>query len=50
MWIEQLLQELHNPMMQPPLLYCDNARAIFMSKNPVISTRSKQCGTRLPLH
>ncbi|CAN0824684.1 Retrovirus-related Pol polyprotein from transposon TNT 1-94 [Linum grandiflorum] len=41
MWLDQLLRELHNPMSAPPLLYCDNVGAIFMSKNPVISTRSK---------
>ncbi|CAN0920957.1 Retrovirus-related Pol polyprotein from transposon RE2 [Linum grandiflorum] len=40
-WLHHLLQELHNPLPESPLLFCDNAGAIFMSKNPVISTRSK---------
>ena len=40
-WIKQLLSELHAPISHPPLILCDNVGAIFMSKNPVISTRSK---------
>ena len=41
MWIDHLLKELHNPLSAPPPLYCDNVGAIFMCKNPLISTRSK---------
>lgn len=41
MWIKQLLSDLQAPISHPPLLLCDNVGSIFMSKNPVISTRSK---------
>ncbi|KAI3737050.1 hypothetical protein L2E82_27045 [Cichorium intybus] len=40
-WIHQLLQELQAPIRGCPLLLCDNVGAIFLTKNPVISTRSK---------
>ncbi|KAL8153640.1 hypothetical protein V2J09_011400 [Rumex salicifolius] len=42
LWLKQLVSDLHAPISRPPLLLCDNVGAIFMSKNPVISTRSKQ--------
>nr|KAJ0191944.1 hypothetical protein LSAT_V11C800425760 [Lactuca sativa] len=41
MWLKQLVIDLQAPIHTPPLLLCDNVGAIFMSKNPVISTRSK---------
>lgn len=41
MWIKQLLKDLQAQISHPPLVLCDNVGAIFMSKNPVISTRSK---------
>lgn len=41
LWLHQLIKELHAPIFKQPLLLCDNVGAIFMSKNPVISTRSK---------
>ncbi|XP_019423016.1 PREDICTED: uncharacterized protein LOC109332488 [Lupinus angustifolius] len=41
LWIQQLLKDLHAPLLDPPLLLCDNVGAIFMTKNPVIRTRSK---------
>ena len=41
LWLKQLIIDLHAPINQPPLLLCDNVGAIFMGKNPVISTRSK---------
>lgn len=41
MWIKQLIIDLQAPITNPPLLLCDNVDAISMSKNPVISTRSK---------
>ncbi|CAN1142265.1 Retrovirus-related Pol polyprotein from transposon RE2 [Linum perenne] len=40
-WLQQLFGELHIHLDMSPLLLCDNVGAIFMSKNPVISTRSK---------
>ncbi|KHN23712.1 Retrovirus-related Pol polyprotein from transposon TNT 1-94, partial [Glycine soja] len=41
LWINQLLQELHATLPHPPRMLCDNVGAIFMTKNPVIHTRSK---------
>lgn len=41
LWLQQLIHELHAPITKQPMLLCDNVGAIFMSKNPVISTRSK---------
>ncbi|KAL4577991.1 hypothetical protein LXL04_014106 [Taraxacum kok-saghyz] len=41
LWIKQLLNDLFVPFTTPPLLLCDNVGAIFMTKNPVIRTRSK---------
>ncbi|KAL4573020.1 hypothetical protein LXL04_019813 [Taraxacum kok-saghyz] len=41
LWLEQLIADLQAPISAPPLLLCDNVGAIFMSKNPVIRTRSK---------
>lgn len=40
-WVKQLLTDLHAPLLHYPLLLCDNIGAIFMTKNPVIRTRSK---------
>ncbi|KAI3516852.1 hypothetical protein L1887_15941 [Cichorium endivia] len=41
LWLKQLISDLQVPITGPPLLLCDNVGAIFMTKNPVISTRSK---------
>nr|KAJ0217947.1 hypothetical protein LSAT_V11C300155900 [Lactuca sativa] len=41
LWLKQLIQDLQVPISAPPLLLCDNVGAIFMTMNPVISTRSK---------
>ena len=41
LWLKQLIIDLHALITQPPMLLCDNVTAIFMGKNPVISTRSK---------
>lgn len=38
---KQLVADLQVPITPPPLLLCDNVGAIFMTKNPVISTPSK---------
>ncbi|KAL8137603.1 hypothetical protein V2J09_003604 [Rumex salicifolius] len=40
-WLRQLATDLHMPITGSPMLMCDNVGAIFLSKNPVISTRSK---------
>lgn len=41
LWLLQLIQELHAPITKQPILLCEYVGAIFMSKNHVISTRSK---------
>ncbi|GJS86351.1 GDSL esterase/lipase-like protein [Tanacetum coccineum] len=41
MWLKLLISDLCAPLTVSPLLICDNVGAIFMTKNPVISTRSK---------
>lgn len=41
LWLKQLISDLRAPITHPPILLCDNAGAIFLTKNPVISTRSK---------
>lgn len=41
LWIKQLIANLQVAITHSPLLLCDNVRAIFKSKNLVISTRSK---------
>ena len=35
------MHELHSPLLRSPLLLCDNIGVIFMTKKPVIRTRSK---------
>lgn len=40
-WIKQMMSKLHSPLLSSRLLLCDNIGAIFMTKNPVIRTRSK---------
>ncbi|CAL0299924.1 unnamed protein product [Lupinus luteus] len=32
LWIQELLKDLHVPLIEPPLLLCDNVSAIFMTK------------------
>jgi hypothetical protein len=34
-WLRQLLEELHNPLSQATLVYCDNVSAVYLSTNPV---------------
>ena len=34
-WLRQLLQELHTPLRQATLVYCDNISAVYMSSNLV---------------
>ena len=40
-WLRQLLQELHAPLRQATLVYCDNISAVYMSSNPVQHQRTK---------
>jgi len=41
-WLHNLLLELHFPLSQATLLYCDNVSAIYLSGNPVQHQRTKQ--------
>ena len=34
-WLRQLLSELHTPLRQATLVYCDNISTVYMSSNPV---------------
>ena len=34
-WVRQLLSELHRPIEQATIVYCDNISAVYMSRNPV---------------
>ncbi len=40
-WIRQLLSELHRPIEQATLVYCDNVSAVYLSTNPVQHQRTK---------
>jgi hypothetical protein len=40
-WLRQLLTELHRPLQQATIIYCDNISAIYMSNNPVQHRRTK---------
>jgi len=40
-WLHQLLQELHAPLPQSTLVYCDNVSAVYLSTNPVQHQRTK---------
>jgi hypothetical protein len=40
-WLRQLLVELHNPLPQATLVYCDNVSTVYLSTNPVQHQRTK---------
>ena len=40
-WLRQLLQELHHPLDNACLVYCDNVSAVYLSTNPVQHQRTK---------
>ena len=40
-WLRQLLGELHRPLHQATIIYCDNISAVYMSCNPVQHRRTK---------
>lgn len=40
-WLKQLLSELHRPIDQATLVYCDNISAVYLSANPVQHRRTK---------
>ena len=41
MWIQSLLRELHVPQARPPVLWCDNLGATYLTANPVFHARTK---------
>ena len=40
-WIRNLLLELHRPLHQATIVYCNNTRAIYLTANPVNHQRTK---------
>ena len=40
-WLRQLLAELHTPLLQATLVYCDNINTVYMSSNPIQHQRTK---------
>jgi hypothetical protein len=40
-WLRQLLTELHQPLQQAAIVYCDNISAVYMSGNQVQHLRTK---------
>lgn len=40
-WIRQLLCDLNIFLLNPPVLWCDNASALALAKNPMFHARSK---------
>ncbi|GJW02424.1 ribonuclease H-like domain-containing protein [Tanacetum coccineum] len=40
-WLRNLLRELHTPLLNATLVYCDNVSAVYLSGNPVQHQRTK---------
>lgn len=40
-WIRNLLLEMHCPLRQATIVYCDNISAVYLSSNPVQHQRTK---------
>lgn len=43
-WVRNLLAELGYTLPQPPVIYCDNAGATYVSANPVFHSKMKHLG------
>ncbi|CAN6699275.1 unnamed protein product [Malus baccata var. baccata] len=44
-WIRNLLRDLHQVLLEPPLIHCDNLSALALCSNPVFHTRIKHLDT-----
>jgi hypothetical protein len=40
-WLRQLHQELHAPLTNNTLIYCDNVSVVYLSTNPIKHQRAK---------
>lgn len=40
-WLTYLLSDLRLPISSPPIIYCDNLSALYLTVNPVFHARSK---------
>jgi hypothetical protein len=47
-WLRELLQELHSPLANSTLVFCDNVSAVYLSTNPVQHERMKH--VKIDLH
>ncbi|CAL1397617.1 unnamed protein product [Linum trigynum] len=41
LWVQNLLRELHHPLSDPPVLFCDNLGAVNFAGNPIHHSRMK---------
>ena len=41
LWIQSLLRDLGVPLTAPPVLWCDNLGATYLSANPILHSRTK---------
>jgi hypothetical protein len=48
-WLRQLLVELHSPLPQATLVYCNNVNVVYLSTNPVQHQRTKHVEIDLSL-
>ncbi|KAK4268262.1 hypothetical protein QN277_024943 [Acacia crassicarpa] len=40
-WVMKLLQEMHVPITETPIVWCDNSGAIALASNPVLHSKTK---------